>query len=169
MYKYRFAMIVFLVTLALLFSSEDVSAKFISEQEARTVVQNWLEMTPKESLSISGTEIEEVIRFEGGFYGTPGYYLVLLDQGWVIVPADDNFEAIIAFGQGSFSREEYALSPLAAFLSVNADQEDSLSPSADMSLYSMNNDMQTSHSYAAKNEAVQNKARASRWQTLSAP
>jgi hypothetical protein len=84
------------------------------------------------------------------------------------VPADDSFEAIIAFGQGSFSREEYAQSPLAAFLSVNADQEDVLPPSA-MSLYSMNNDMQVSHSYAAKNETVQNKARASRWQTLSAP
>jgi hypothetical protein len=39
------------------------------------------------------------------------YYVVLLDpDGWVIVPADDDFEAIIAFGKGSFSREEYARS-----------------------------------------------------------
>jgi hypothetical protein len=104
--------ITFLAMMALLFVSEHVSAKFVTEEDARTVVQNWLEMTPMDSLAIEGTEIMEVMHFEGDFYGKPGYYVVLLDpDGWVIVPADDSFEAIIAFGKGSFSREEYARSP----------------------------------------------------------
>jgi hypothetical protein len=100
------------------------SAKFISEEEAKTVVQNWLEITPIESLSITGTEVREVMRFEGGQYGNPGYYIVLLEpEGWVIVPADDNYEAVIAFGQGSFSREEYVKSSLASLIQVNAEYE----------------------------------------------
>jgi hypothetical protein len=160
--------IVILVVLTLLFVGGTSSAKFITEEEAGIVVQNWLEMTPTEQVSINGTEIREVMRFDGDFYGSPGYYVVLLDpDGWVVIPADDSYEAIIAFGQGSFSREEYARSPLAAFIQVNADNENQNLYSA----YSTNNQTQTNRSQrnAAKREVTQNEKRAKRWQTLSTP
>jgi len=109
-----------LVTLALLFTARDACARFISEQEARIVVQNWLEITPTESLGITATGVREVMHFIGERYGNPGYYVVqLYPSGWVIVPAHDSFEAIIAFGQGSFTREEFVSSPLAALVRVN--------------------------------------------------
>ena len=46
--------VVILLVLALLFAGGDASARFVSEEEARIVVQNWLEMTPTESLAIEG-------------------------------------------------------------------------------------------------------------------
>jgi len=65
----------------------EARANFVSEQDARAVVQNWLEMTPTQSLAIEGTEVREVVYFTGGLHGNPGYYVVLLDpSGWVIVP-----------------------------------------------------------------------------------
>jgi hypothetical protein len=82
--------VVFLVVLAVLFISGNASAKFVSMEEAKIVVHNWLEITPMESLALEGTEVQEVMYFTGDFYGNPGYYVVLLDpNGWVIVPADD--------------------------------------------------------------------------------
>ena len=75
------------LVLALLFVGGEAAARFVSEEEARIVVQNWIEMTPTESLAIEGTEVREVMHFVGGFHGSPGYYVVLLNpSGWVIVP-----------------------------------------------------------------------------------
>jgi len=45
-----------------------------------------------------GQEIEEIRHYQGEPYGNPGYYVVLLNPGgWVVVPADDAFEPILAF------------------------------------------------------------------------
>jgi len=160
--------VVVLLVLALLFVGGEVSARFVSEEEARIVARNWLEMTPTESFALEGIEVREVMHFAGGFHGNPGYYVVLLNpSGWVIVPADDRFEAIIAFGEGSFSREEYARSPLAAFLSVNITDEIE---------ESLDNQRQTSRRRGTapsfRRGSVQNEARtgrAGRWRTLSTP
>ena len=46
--------VVVLLVLTLLFFGGEVSARFVSEEEARIVVQNWIEMTPTESLAIEG-------------------------------------------------------------------------------------------------------------------
>jgi len=62
----KFLKIVLLVVAMLLLISGNASARFISEQEARIVVQNWLDMTPTETLSMEGTEIREVMHFSGG-------------------------------------------------------------------------------------------------------
>ena len=148
----KFLKVVLLVVAMLLLISGNASARFISEQEARIVVKNWLDMTPTETLSIEGTEIREVMHFVGEPYGNPGYYAVLLNpSGWVIVPAHDSFEAIIAFGQGSFTREEYARSPLATLIQIDVDEESFL----------------RGRSAVTRQEATQDNARAERWQILS--
>ena|GEM_PF-6286061 len=161
----------YLFVIAILFISvKDASAKFISEEEARVVIENWLKITPSESLGFKGTEIREVMRFESGRYGNPGYYLALLEQdGWVIVPGDDGYEAIIAFGEGSFSREEYELSPLADFLSVNADLEDALSQPSALSDNRDNAQESDSVKAAINGNSAHKQARADRWKTLSTP
>jgi len=150
----KFGKIVLLVVLVLLFISGDASARFISEEEARLVVQNWLEITAMESLSMEGTEIREVMHFVGELHGNPGFYAVLLEPcGWVIVPAHDSFEAIIAFGQGSFTREEFVSSPLAAFLRVDVVEEESF--------------LRGVRNAVPQQKTTRNDARSRRWQALS--
>jgi hypothetical protein len=139
-------------------------------QEAQDIVENWLMLSKGPISDEMGENILEIVHYHGGIHGEPGYYIAFLEpNGWVAVPADDSLKAIIAFGQGSFPREEYAHSPLATFLQINVDYDDQNLYSA----YSTNNQTQTSSnqiiSSSLKIESAQNNARAKRWQILSTP
>lgn len=77
--------IIFIAVLVIIFVGKVASANYVTEEVARNVVQNWLEMTPNESLAFEGREIMEVMHFTGGHYGNPGYYVILLDpDGWAV-------------------------------------------------------------------------------------
>ncbi|MDR0580560.1 MAG: C10 family peptidase [Holosporaceae bacterium] len=149
---------VLILVLFILFSltCKEGLATFIPELQARVVVQNWLEMGVKKSSIFSGTEISEVMYFHGGIFGEPGYYIVLLaPDGWVAVPADDAFEPIMAFGEGIFTREEYVNSPLVSLIHVDIPQESQQI-------------LRTQKSATpARQNNVQNSARAGRWSYLN--
>jgi len=78
-------------------NSDDCDS-YIQEEQARRVVENWLAKNPRPMYSSIGQEIEEIRHHQGEPYGNPGYYVVFLNPGgWVVVPADDAFEPILAF------------------------------------------------------------------------
>ena len=58
-----------------------------------------------------GQGIEEIRHYQGEPYGNPGYYVTFLNPGgWVVVPADDAFEQILAFGEDKLNLEVFELS-----------------------------------------------------------
>ena len=67
-----------------------------------------------------GQGIEEIRHYQGEPYGNPGYYVAFLNpSGWVIVPADDAFEPILAFGSGKLTPELYEVLPIKYLFKVD--------------------------------------------------
>lgn len=82
----------------------------ISQGEARSAAQNWL---GNESLHMGealGKTVKEVVAYKGGNSGSIGYYLVILDKGWIILPADDDFWPVQKFGPGKMTKEDFEAS-----------------------------------------------------------
>jgi hypothetical protein len=101
-------------------SAEEASALFVSENDALAVVKTWLEKNPSPMNSQMGNSIREIKHYQGTEYGNPGYYVIFLDpNGWVIVPADDSFEPILAFGDDKLTSEGYNASPLRYMLYID--------------------------------------------------
>jgi hypothetical protein len=91
----------------------ETRASFIQEEQARNVVENWRMMNSSPMNSTMGHVIEEIRYYQGEPYGNPGYYVAFLNpNGWVIVPADDSFEPILAFGAGKLTPELFETSPI---------------------------------------------------------
>ena len=107
MYKITKLFIILFIMLACLYNTE-AHALFIQEEQARIVVENWSTKNPNPMNSAIGQVIEEIRYYQGEHYGNPGYYVVFLNpNGWVIVPADDTFEPILAFGADKLTPEQY--------------------------------------------------------------
>ena len=105
--------IFFVVLVIALFSSIQADASFIQEEQAHRVVKNWLAKNSRPMNTTMGQGIEEIRYYQGEPYGNPGYYVAFLNpNGWVIVPADDTFEPILAFGSGKLTPELYEASPI---------------------------------------------------------
>jgi hypothetical protein len=54
-----------------------------------------------------GGDIEEIALYRGGISGNVGYYLVMLDRGWLILPADTDFWPVQTFGSGKMSIKSF--------------------------------------------------------------
>lgn len=68
-----------------------------------------------------GTRIRELIRYSGKQHGNPGYYVAFLDpKGWLLIPGDDAFEPILAFGGDFLTPERYERNPLYFLLRVES-------------------------------------------------
>jgi hypothetical protein len=67
-------------------------------------VNNWLRDEAGNFGEHIGQSVKEVWLYKDGQSGNIGYYMVILEpNGWVILPADDEFWPIQSFGQGVFS------------------------------------------------------------------
>ena len=90
-------------------------------EQARRVVENWLTFTPCPLDTPMGCRIDEIIHYKGGPYGDAGYYVAFLEPcGWVAVPADDWFEAVMAFGSDAVAPDDWIKTAIASILHVNS-------------------------------------------------
>lgn len=98
----------FRVTLWLfLFLSTLVSpswAEFISETQARNAAISWVNSDGAAIDHEIGRQIGSIVSYTGGTAGDVGYFLVLLEpSGWVVIPKDDRFWPVAAFGSGKMT------------------------------------------------------------------
>jgi parallel beta-helix repeat protein len=93
-------MIVGMVAVVLVLIDTAVWGKPVGNKRAEAVVKSWLKADPRPMGTILGREILRVETFTNES-GEPVYYVVYLSpSGFVIVPADDLVEPIIAFSSG---------------------------------------------------------------------
>ena len=114
------------VCLAFLFFLEKPFAEghFVSIEKARSVAKTWLEKTEKPMGETLGLNINDIVRYQGDEHGNPGYYVVFLEpHGWLIIPADDSLEPVIAFGEEYLTSKDYEQSPLHFLLNVNVQEQ----------------------------------------------
>jgi len=68
----------------------------------------------------TGESIQDIIHYNGGIHGEPGYYIAFLESaGWVADPADDSPEVIRAFGTEAIASRGYINSPMPYYLRVD--------------------------------------------------
>jgi hypothetical protein len=87
--------------------SQRLDAKAVLEQEVSDVVLNWLQETSYHLNEEMGGNIEKIALYRGGISGNIGYYLVILNKGWIILPADTDFWPVQTFGSGKISKESF--------------------------------------------------------------
>ncbi|MEG1604094.1 MAG: hypothetical protein RR340_10850, partial [Cloacibacillus sp.] len=107
---FRRAIIIFTVIVILLCPNgyNTAAAAPVTASDANTTVANWLQETENHFGETLGTNIDQIKLYRGGIHGNVGYFLVTLSpNGWVILPADDDFWPIQTFGPGVMSEEAY--------------------------------------------------------------
>lgn len=83
-------------------------ADAVSEAAARLAASNWLQEKANHMEETLGENIEGVRLYRGGRSGTVGYYLVTFSpNGWMILPADDEYWPIQSFGPGKMTSEQF--------------------------------------------------------------
>jgi hypothetical protein len=94
---YRIYIIVFILFLVVALCPQRLSAKPVTAQQARKVVKGFLNCCPNPLQTPVGSQTEKVDNFKND-YGQTLYYVVYLKpSGFIIAPADDLIEPIIAF------------------------------------------------------------------------
>ncbi|MDO5114766.1 MAG: hypothetical protein Q4D58_01575 [Synergistaceae bacterium] len=104
------AIIIFTVIVFLLCPNghNTAAAAPVTESDVNTTVANWLQETENHFGETLGTTINQIKLYRGGIHGNVGYFLVTLSpNGWVILPADDDFWPIQTFGPGVMSEALY--------------------------------------------------------------
>ena len=97
------ALISFAFAFLLVLSSGYLYAKPMSKQQAEKMVKGWLKLDPNPLRTPLGNKVSKVDVYTND-NGQPTYYVIYLQpSGFVIVPADDMVEPIIAFADdGAF-------------------------------------------------------------------
>ena len=87
-------------------------AGFMPEEKALILANNWIKHNAKPLDTEIGRTVAESFHYQReGF----GYYLVLLEpQEWLVIPYDDSFEPILAFGGERIDKSGWDASPLAS-------------------------------------------------------
>ena len=96
----RFLALLVCVILAVLFLfPARLWARPVGRQQAETAVRGWLKRNPRPMEMQLGASVRKIDAFEGED-GAAIYYVIYLDpSGFVIVPADDRIEPIVAFAE----------------------------------------------------------------------
>lgn len=82
-------------------------ARTIEEAEVRTAVLNWIYMGAPCGEKL-GTQISDVKLYQGVNGGDIGYYLVTLaPNGWVVLPASDDYWPIQLFSASVMDTDRY--------------------------------------------------------------
>lgn len=104
---YLSAVLVMLSVCALL-PPEPAFAVTVPEGDVALAVNNWLSDEAGSFGENLGHSVKEVRLYKGGASGNIGYYLVILEpNGWVILPADDEFWPIQSFGRGAMTPDAF--------------------------------------------------------------
>lgn len=93
----------FLLSAFLLAVALPAAAAPVSEAEMRLAVGRWLELKEQHFGSELSGPIRQVVRYQGGLHGDVGYWLVMLQKGWLVVPADDRHWPVQVFGGGAMT------------------------------------------------------------------
>jgi len=101
--RINFARVILAVLVLLFGFSNALHAKPANRDQAKKSVKGWLKADPKPLATLLPSQIKEVVSFPDE-QEEPLYYVVYLQpEGFVIVPADDEVEPIIAFSpSGTF-------------------------------------------------------------------
>ncbi|HUT30950.1 MAG TPA: C10 family peptidase [Sedimentisphaerales bacterium] len=95
--KFEAASTVSVMLFVLLFRTGDICAKPVGLSDARKAAQGWLRVDPTPRGTALGRKIKSTEVFTDDT-DEPSYYVVYLEpSGFVIVPADDEVEPVIAF------------------------------------------------------------------------
>ena len=79
----------------------------VSEVEIRLVVGRWLELREQHLGAELSGPIRQAVRYRGGIHGDVGYWLVVLQRGWLVVPADDRHWPVQVFGGGDMTPKRF--------------------------------------------------------------
>ena len=110
-----------LIVLTLLIFPVSVNAGLVTESDAIEVAKNWLSMNEAPMEEPMGKTIREIQHYQGDKYGIPGYYVVYFDpNGWVIIPASDQYEPVLAFGRDYLTSKAFEKSALSHFFHIQS-------------------------------------------------
>ena len=93
----------FLLSALLLAAALPAVAVPVSEVEMRLSVARWLELKEQHFGAELSGPIRQAVRYRGGIHGDVGYWLVMLQRGWLVVPADDRHWPVQVFGGGDMT------------------------------------------------------------------
>ena len=79
----------------------------VSEVEMRLAVGRWLELREQHLGAELSGPIRQAVRYRGGIHGDVGYWLVVLQRGWLVVPADDRHWPVQVFGGGDMTPKRF--------------------------------------------------------------
>ena len=134
------------------------SATYISERDATTVAITWLERNNNSPMNLTlGSSIKTILHYPENLEGQ-GYYLVILNpNGWLVIPSDSSYEAILMFGQGFMTPEIWESSLMFSMLSQPTSEfNDSMPMSSKMNSLAAPSDADT----------LSDMQRQNRWQIL---
>ena len=103
---------------------QEATAAFVTKDQALRVATNWLQEKENPFDTKMGNHVQEIVYFHGESYGNPGYYVVFLNpSGWLVIPADDGFEPVIAFGENVINSADWSKNPLSLLLRIDLPQD----------------------------------------------
>ena len=97
----------FLLSALLLAIALPAAAVPVSETEMRLAVGRWLELREQHLGAELSGPIRQAVRYQGGIHGDVGYWLVMLQRGWLVVPADDRHWPVQVFGGGDMTPKRF--------------------------------------------------------------
>ena len=97
----------FLLWVLLLAVALPAVAAPVSEGEMRLAVGRWLELREQHLGAELSGPIRQTVRYRGGIHGDVGYWLVILQRGWLVVPADDRHWPVQVFGGGDMTPKRF--------------------------------------------------------------
>jgi hypothetical protein len=153
MYFKKILMLVVLLSLFIFPTS--TYAGLITESDVADIANNWLAMNETPMEESMGNVIREIQHYQGGKYGIPGYFVVFLEpNGWIIIPADDQFEPVLAFGRNFLTAQAFEESMLSHFFHIQSPV------SSDVYLTSMSSKAHSAVPHTSKSRQQVNR----RWQ-----
>ena len=97
----------FLLSALLLAVALPAAAAPVSEVDMRLAVGRWLELKEQHFGAELSGPIRQAVRYRGGIHGNVGYWLVMLQRGWLVVPADDRHWPVQVFGGGDMTPKRF--------------------------------------------------------------
>lgn len=117
----------FLLSALLLAVTLPATAAPVSETEMRLAVGRWLELKEQHFGAELSGPIRQAVKYRGGIHGDVGYWLVILQRGWLVVPADDRHWPVQVFGGGDMTPKRFEGSFWHATIGYDSERRDRVS------------------------------------------
>ena len=126
-----FCVMTFVFALLVYEGNDRAWGAFVKRHVADEVAISWILKDSNPMKDGMGHKVRETLVYRGGAHGYPGYYVALMDPaGWMVIPADDAFEPVLAFGNDFMTREIFERSPLFHLVRVDAPRLDQMTTSS---------------------------------------